>query len=57
MTVIAYSFWEHPQIWSGLKDVFARELVWQLRQQQYKVEIMSDEEYFSKIEGGGDFIR
>lgn len=48
MTVIAFSFWERPQIWNGLKELFARELAWQLRQQQYKVEIMSDEEYFEK---------
>ena len=50
MTVIALSFWERPQIWHGLKDIFARELVWQLRQQQYKVEVMSDEEYHEKYE-------
>jgi hypothetical protein len=50
MTVIAYSFWEHPQIWNELEEKFARELAWELRNQQYKVEIMSNEEYFSKIE-------
>lgn len=48
MTVIAFSFWERPQIWNGLKELFARELAWELRQRQYKVEIMSDGEYFEK---------
>lgn len=50
MTVIAYSFWEIPQVWNGLKEIFARELAWELRNQQYKVEIMTDEEYSLKFE-------
>lgn len=50
MTVIAYSFWEHPQIWNGLKEIFARELAAELRDRQYKVILMSDEEYIEKFE-------
>ena len=50
MTVIAYSFWEHPQIWNGLEEYIARELAWELRNQQYKVIVMSDEEYIEKFE-------
>ena len=49
MTVIAYSFWEYPQIWTGLKEYIARELAWELRNKQYRVEVMSDEEYLLKF--------
>ena len=50
MTIIAYSFWERPQIWNKLNELDARELAWELRNQQYKVEIMTDEEYIEKFE-------
>lgn len=45
MTVIAYSFWELPQIWTGLSIEAAKSLISDLKDRQYKVETMTDLEY------------
>jgi hypothetical protein len=55
-TVIAYSFWEKTQIWEGLSKEDKDSLVFDLRNQQYKVEVKTDKEYQEELKIAEEII-
>lgn len=45
MIIVAYSFWEKPQIFKNVKEERVRDLVFDLKNLQYGVDILTEAEF------------